>query len=940
MNQTRLTPSLTPHGRLRLVASDDAPELDPALARRLADAFEQSSGSGLLQLGGAEIGAVLPPALSYWRELGARYVTAVATRPDAAADAAADAAGACTPLAPPEPAELESLVLATPAMQGAEYITADVLAKLWRETGMAFSARLVETGLSVEQLLKRLNSAWNVVGRVHFNLALNPRDDEAPFAFLATYTHQLSAHGKAQHLPLGDALHEYAGARNRERLLSLLLPVQRASEQCGWLREMVDAGEIFHPLRWSATDAFRLLSDLPTIERSGIIVRMPASWRGRGPPRPQVTATVGTRPPAGLGTEALLDFHMDVTLDGECLSAAEVRSILAGTHGLTLIRGHWVEVDADEIARTLGRFKAAERMAAEHGLSFAEATRLLSRADVSDIDDDGDAGSPDPSWSHVAAGPWLATVLRELRSPAQLAVPVDPERQLRGTLRPYQEAGVRWLDLLSRLGLGACLADDMGLGKTIQMLALLLHQKQHQKQHQKRHQKQHQKRPRVDWGTRLPSLIVAPTSLLANWESEIARFAPTLRAVVAHPSVMPRDALSALDAEALAGVDLVITSYGSLLRIPCLSKLEWNFVILDEAQAIKNPAAKQTRAAKSLRARTRVALTGTPVENRLSDLWSIFDFINPGLLGSATQFSRYTKRLATPDHTLDQTLGHNPYGPLRELVRPYILRRLKTDRSVISDLPDKTEVKAYCQLSRRQAALYQDAVDDLRAQVASVSPADGIRRRGVVLSSLTRLKQICNHPSQWLGDNTWKEDDSGKFARLRELAEVIAEKQEKALAFTQFREMTDPLASFLGGVFGRPGLVLHGGIDVRKRKDLVRRFQDDETVPFFVISLKAGGSGINLTAASHVIHFDRWWNPAVENQATDRAFRIGQVKNVLVHKFVCRGTVEEKIDRLIESKAHLSTNLLGGGAELNVTEMNDDELIRLVSLDINAAIKE
>lgn len=348
MNQTRLNPSLTPHGRLRLVASDDAPELDPTLARRLADAFEQGSGSGLLQLGGAEIGAVLPPALSYWRELGVRYVTAVATQPDAAA--------ACTPLAPPEPAELESLALAPPAMQGAEYITADVLAMLWREIGMAFAARLVETGSSVEHVLKLLNPAWNVVGRVHFNLALNPHDDEAPFAFLATYTHQLSAHGKAQHLPLGDALHEYAGARNRERLLSLLLPVQRASEQCGWLREIVDAGEIFHPLRWSATDAFRLLSDLPTIEKSGIIVRMPASWRGGGPPRPQVTATVGTRPPAGLGTDALLDFRMDVTLDGECLSAAEVRSILAGTHGLALIRGQWVEANADEFARTLGRF--------------------------------------------------------------------------------------------------------------------------------------------------------------------------------------------------------------------------------------------------------------------------------------------------------------------------------------------------------------------------------------------------------------------------------------------------------------------------------------------------------------------------------------------------------------------------------------------------------
>jgi non-specific serine/threonine protein kinase len=270
-------------------------------------------------------------------------------------------------------------------------------------------------------------------------------------------------------------------------------------------------------------------------------------------------------------------------------------------------------------------------------------------------------------------------------------------------------------------------------------------------------------------------------------------------------------------------------------------------------------------------------------------------------------------------------------------VRPYILRRLKTDRNVITDLPDKTEVKAFCQLSRKQAALYQQSVLELEESLKS---AEGIQRRGVVLAFLMRFKQICNHPSQWLADGAWAENDSGKWARLRELCDVIASKQEKALIFTQFREITAPIVSFLGGVFGRPGLVLHGDTEVKKRKDLVQRFQEDESVPFFVLSLKAGGSGLNLTAASHVIHFDRWWNPAVENQATDRAFRIGQTKNVLVHKFVCRGTVEEKIDLLIESKQQLSKELLEGGAELNLTEMKDDELLRLVALDLKAAMKE
>jgi non-specific serine/threonine protein kinase len=351
--------------------------------------------------------------------------------------------------------------------------------------------------------------------------------------------------------------------------------------------------------------------------------------------------------------------------------------------------------------------------------------------------------------------------------------------------------------------------------------------------------------------------------------------------------------------------------------------------VLDEAQAIKNPDAKQTRAVKQLKAGARLALTGTPVENRLSDLWSIFDFVNPGLLGTAKQFTGFAKRLGDRPH--------GSYGPLRELVRPYILRRLKTDKTVISDLPDKTEIKAFCPLSRHQAALYEQAVRELAEQLADV---EGIRRRGLVLAFLMRFKQICNHPSQWLGDGAWGEADSGKFARLREIAEVVAAKQEKMLVFTQFREVTAPLAAFLGSVFQRPGLVLHGETEVKKRKDLVRRFQEDETVGFFVLSLKAGGSGLNLTAASHVVHFDRWWNPAVENQATDRAFRIGQTKNVLVHKFVCRGTVEEKIDELIESKRHLSQQLLEGGADLLLTELKDEELLKLVALDINKALKE
>ena len=899
MADLRLTTCLTPRGHLVVAPSDDAHELDAALARRVERAFARGTGHGLLRLGAAEVGQILPPVLAYWREFAARYVTALCTRPDV------EDLRAAIP-APPE-GQLDALASAAPVMPGAEYLTSDVLRALWTEIDGAFAAEHAASKSTVQDYLKSLNPAWNVVGRVHFNLAENRKDELAPFAFLATYTHRLSAHGKAQHVPLGQALRDYAGAANKERLLSLLLPVQRAAERCPWLREMVDAGEIFHPLRWSPQEAFRLLGDAAELEHAGVVIRMPVTWRAGRPLRPQVTATVGARAPSVLGRGALLDFRAEVTLGGERLTAAEVREILAGANGLALIRGQWVEVDRERLRRMMEQFDRAEQLAANGGLNFAEAMRMLAGADVTA---DGTATGADPDWACVVAGPWLAETLKGLRSPEGLAQ-VDPGRGLHGTLRPYQEVGVRWLHLLSRLGLGACLADDMGLGKTIQVLSLLLVQR------------------REPGASRRPSLLVAPASLLANWAAEIERFAPSLKTVVAHASAIPADELKSLAPEKLASVDLVITSYGSLLRIPWIENTSWQFAVLDEAQSIKNPGTKQSRAAKKLDARARIALTGTPIENRLGDLWSIFDFINPGLLGSAREFTGYTKRLAdTP---------HSPYGPLRDLVRPYVLRRLKTDRSVISDLPEKTEVKAFCQLSRKQAALYQQAVKEL---AETIENAEGIQRKGAVLAFLTRFKQICNHPSQWLGDNAWAERDSGKWARLRELCEVIAAKQEKALIFTQFREVTAPLAAFLGELFGRPGLVLHGQTEVKKRRELVRRFQEDESVPFFVLSLKAGGFGLNLTAASHVVHFDRWWNPAVENQATDRAFRIGQTKNVLVHKFVCRGTVEEKIDALIESKQDLSKELLEGGAELNLTELKDEELLRLVALDLNAAMKE
>jgi superfamily II DNA or RNA helicase len=903
-----LTPVLTPHGHLGLsVDSTASAMLDGATAQRLQRAFARGAGHGLLQLGAGEVATTLPAALSCWREFAVRYVTALCTLPELAGQ------GAEVHVAQPSPAMLESIANAAPAMTGAEYFTATLLGTLWDELDAAFNSDLRDAGGSVQDVLRQYDPAWNLVGRVHFNLAENHKDEAAPFAFLATYTTRLATQASARHLPLGRALQEYADASKQE-LLALLLPVQRAAEHCAWLKALVDSGEIFHPLRWTADAAFALLQDAATLEAAGIVLRMPARWRANRPARVQVTSMLGAASPSTLGIDALLDFRTQLTLDGEPLTAIEIEELLALSNGLALMRGRWIEIDRDKLNSVLEHFRQVELAAVTDGLSFGEAMRLLARADAPDKP--RLAASAD--WSQVVAGPWLADMLRRLRDP-QAEAALDPGAALHATLRPYQHVGVRWLHLVVSLGLGACLADDMGLGKTIQVLSLLLVLKNASAM----------AKPVQSGVRRLPSLLVAPSSLLANWVAEIARFAPTLTVLLAHPSALSARDLKAFDPAGLAQVDLVITSYGTLSRLPWLAQSTWRIVILDEAQAIKNPHARQTRACKQLVAEARIALTGTPIENRLADLWSIFDFLNRGLLGSARQFANLQKQLALRQH--------NPYAPLRELVRPYILRRMKTDKTVIADLPEKTELIAYCRLSRKQAALYQAAVEELASRLDA---AQGMQRRGLVLAFLMRFKQICNHPSHWLGDDAWREQDSGKWLRLRELAEVIAAKQEKVLVFTQFREMTAPLAAFLGMVFGRAGLVLHGGTAVKHRQQLVQRFQQDEAVPFFVLSLKAGGAGLNLTAAAHVIHFDRWWNPAVENQATDRAFRIGQTRNVLVHKFVCTGTIEEKLNTLIDSKRQLSSELLEGAAERMLTELPDNELLKLVALDIHTAMQE
>jgi superfamily II DNA or RNA helicase len=904
---------VSPSGHLRPDPDPPWPApIDEAAAGRITAAFAEGEGSGLLHLGAAEMDTSVAPTLGYFRDLSRALLGRVCqlAEPERA-------------LAAGEPsldeATLDRLLLNLPPMRGAEYVQAAEVRRWWDEARAALAQRVAAQQLTVEEVLRAESPVWHLVGRVHFHLAENRRDPERPFAFLATYTVGVAEGGKVRHAPLGQALREYAGARNRQALLSLLAPVDRASERCAWVKTLLESGALYQPLAWSPAEALALLRDVEPLETAGLMVRVPEHWARQRPPRATVQVTVGGRPPGDLGAEALLDFDLSVTLDGVRLSPEELRELLAGSEDLVLLRGRWVEVDREGVSKLLERWGEAERAHAE-GIPFHEALRLAAGAAVAGEAAELLAGVSEQD-ARVVAGPWLAGVLEGLRSPEGLAA-ADPGDGLSAQLRPYQQTGLRWLWWLRALGLGGCLADDMGLGKTVQAIGLLVLCRR-------------ASAPGHPGGTTngatppappAASLVIAPASLLGNWKGELARFAPSLRVLVAHASETPLKDLEALDEEGLRAFDVVVTSYGSLQRLPALSRTVWDVVIADEAQAIKNPGTKQARAVRALRARCRLALTGTPVENRLGDLWSIFAFSNPGLLGTEREFSNFIKGL--------EERPHDTYGPLRALVSPYILRRLKSQRQIIADLPDKTEVKAFCGLSRKQTALYQQAV---QALARDLSGSEGQARRGVVLASLTRLKQICNHPSHWLRDGRWDEADSGKLQRMGELVDEIAARQDKVLVFTQFKEATQPLADYLGRRFGRPGLVLSGDTAVSRRQKLVEQFQAEDGPPFFVLSLRAGGTGLNLTAASHVVHFDRWWNPAVEDQATDRAYRIGQKRNVLVHKLICRGTLEERIDALIESKRDLSRQIVEQDSGTALTELGDEEILRLVALDVRSA---
>ena len=598
---------VTPRGRIDLRATLPAagsPALPAAVAQRMLDAFSQGRGPGVLHLGVAELDTELDPTLAYWRDIGRTVVSRACGAHDPT-----DPQSLVIPDAVPE--ELEAYVQSVPPMEGAELVTPGLLAELWSDIAHALTEQAATDVDGLQGYLKKQSPVWHVVGRVCLHLAENKKDQQYPFAFLATYVHRLSRQARAQHVPLGRALREYAGAKNRQQLLSLLSPLSRAAEGSGFLRELVDSGDIYHPLCWSPAEAHQFLCDIPLYERAGLVVRIPDWWKGSSRPRPKVAVTVGGKAPSRLGMDTLLDFDVQLTLDGETLTPEEISHLLSASEGLVLLKGRWVEVDQEKLSKVLEQWRDAQRQAFEGGVSFGEAMRLLAGTPLDGAA--GRSGDDRPEWSQVVAGKWLAARLEALRSP-ELQSDIDANAGLQAELRPYQKVGVQWLSSLRALELGGCLADDMGLGKTIQVLGLLSTSR-----------KQREK------GT---DLLVVPASLLDNWRQEMERFAPQLRLLIAHPSRIPSSRLKELPAEQVEQHHAVITTYGTLdaprldERLP-LAQRGARRGAGDQESRISADEGGQERSGPA----ARLALTGTPVENRLGDLWSIFDFLNPGLLG-------------------------------------------------------------------------------------------------------------------------------------------------------------------------------------------------------------------------------------------------------------------------------------------------------------------
>ncbi len=785
------------------------------------------------------------------------------------------------------PEKAASLLKEVPFVLGMEYVDENFLAQLYEQLLNVFKQEIKSYEGTVESYFKQKNPELNVAGRVFFHL-VESKEEEYPFAFMATYSKKPVKSSRTIHTPLQNALEEFKG--DPENLLRLMTTVTKAARESKLIDGLLRSGELFSPLKFQADEAYTFLKEVPLYESHGIMCRVPDWWKKKRNSL-KVAITVGEEKREKLNFDSLMDFKPEVLVDDISLTEDEVKAFLEMAEGLTYYKGKWIEIDEERLQKVLEAFEKVQERNQAGGLTLFEAMKMeLTLGDETLPTEDMEEDVP----VFLSQGEYLKSLMEKLKSPQLLDEDPLPD-SFQGSLRPYQEVGYTWLRKMEELHFGACLADDMGLGKTVQVIAFLEALRREGKK---------------------KALLLVPASLLGNWSKEMDKFAPQLSKKILHSS----SGSGALVLNQEEDNFLYMTTYGMAGKIEALHQIPWDVLVIDEAQAIKNPGTKQTKAVKAIGAQMRVALTGTPIENQLMDLWSLFDFLNKGLLGSPEEFKELMKDLDS---------GEETYGRLRKLINPFLLRRLKTDARIIKDLPEKMEMIQYTELSKKQVTLYKKLLKDLEGNIEG---QEGIKRRGAIFAYLMKFKQICNHPDQYLGLEAYKEADSGKFLQLRSLAETIHEKREKMLVFTQFREMTEPLSDYLFEIFGKRGFVLHGGTSIKKRTEMVTEFNENEDIPYMVLSLKAGGVGLNLTGANHVIHFDRWWNPAVENQATDRVFRIGQKKDVMVYKFVTKGTLEEKINDIITGKKALADELLPKEREKWITEMDNKEIMDLFSL--------
>ncbi|MGD1822988.1 MAG: DEAD/DEAH box helicase [Pleomorphochaeta sp.] len=767
--------------------------------------------------------------------------------------------------------QINFLLTSKPLCSGTEYIDVKwieyhcILFEEW------LYSTINEYDGSIEACLSSYIPDFNEADRTYFHL-VETNNSEYPFGFLISYTTIVDK--KVKHMPLSYALNEYKD--DNKQLLHLLSTLFKASGKCDILSSLIENGQIFDPNYLKANEAYQLLKNSDFFNNCGIGFRFPSWWKSKNKIHTQ--ANIGEKLNQGLSLKALLSVELSFVFDNENLTRAEIKRLLLEKEGLLNFKGKWIEINHNKLMKLIGDYDLLMDELGD-GITFLDFVEML-RDSNSLINSNEDIVYKKGSW------------LNEFYNhKAKNLKPFELSNNFTGSLRKYQEQGVDWLNNMLTLGFGPCLADDMGLGKTVQILAIL--------------------GTLIERNQLNTVLLIVPSSLIGNWIAEKNKFISILNMFVLDKT---EKQLQEMD---LSKKGVYLSTYKMVSLRESIYSRDWDLVILDEAQAIKNSNTKQAKVIKAINAKNRIAMTGTPIENSLLDLWSIFDFINPNLLGNKREFTKIIKKAKD---------NAQIYGSLRNIVEPFILRRLKTDKKIIKDLPKKIERDMYIPLSSRQVALYKSLINKVSK---SLEDKDGIERKGLILSTILKSKQICNHPSQYLKLDTYKEIESGKFLALKELVEVIKEKHEKMLIFTQYKSIIDPLKQYLESLFGYEGLSIDGSVPPKVRSKRVEEFNSDTYYPFMILSIKAGGTGLNLTSANHVVHFDRWWNPSVENQATDRAFRIGQKKVVNVYKFICKKTIEDKINEIINSKKELSSRVIGETEDSTVsfvTKMNDKEL--------------